>query len=94
MIGLGSVVRLAAMARLRFDRHANQYMLLYPERGLMLSPTAADVVTLCVEARSVKAIVESLIGRYGEPSRGAVTADVIELLRGLAERGLLDEVAS
>jgi coenzyme PQQ biosynthesis protein PqqD len=94
MIGLGSVVCLAPRARLRFDRHANKHLLLYPERGLVLSPTAADVVTMCVEARSVTAIVESLVERYGESSRGAITDDVLELLRGLAERGLVEEVAS
>ena len=45
MIDVASVVRLAPKVRLKFDRHAKGYMLLYPERGLALSPTAADVLT-------------------------------------------------
>ena len=35
---------LAPKARLRFDRKSSRYMLLYPERGLVLNPTAADVL--------------------------------------------------
>jgi coenzyme PQQ biosynthesis protein PqqD len=94
MIAPFSIVRIAPRARLRFDRHANKHMLLYPERGLVLSPTAADILTLCVEPRSVDAIIESLVEKYGEPSRATIAGDVVEVLRGLAERGLVEEVAS
>jgi coenzyme PQQ biosynthesis protein PqqD len=94
MMDLGSIVRLAPRARLRFDRHAARQMLLYPERGLLLNVTASDIVTLCVEPRSVGAIVESLVEKYGEPNRAAIAADVLEVLRGLADRGLVEEVAS
>jgi coenzyme PQQ biosynthesis protein PqqD len=94
MIGVASVVRLAPKARLRFDEHAQQHMLLYPERGILLSPTAADVVTLCTEARSVTAIVENMVTKYGEESRASITEDVLELLRHLADRGLVREIAS
>jgi hypothetical protein len=37
--------RLAPRARLRFDRHAGQWLLLYPERGLALNASAAAIVT-------------------------------------------------
>lgn len=89
---VGSVVRLSPKARLRFDRHANQYVLLYPERGLLLSATAADVVTLCAEERPVSAIIERMVEKYGEPNRAAIARDVLELLQSLADRGLLREV--
>ena len=94
MIDVASVVRLAPKVRLKFDRHAKGYMLLYPERGLALSPTAADVLTLCTEARPVSAIVEQIVSKYGEPNRGAITQDVLTLLRDMADRGLLREVVS
>jgi len=94
MIDEASVVRLAPKVRLKFDRHAKSYMLLYPERGLALSPTAADVLTLCTEARLVSAIVEQIVSKYGEPNRGAITQDVLTLLRDMADRGLLREVVS
>ena len=35
--------RLAGKARLRFDRRSARHLLLYPERGLVLSPTAAEI---------------------------------------------------
>jgi coenzyme PQQ biosynthesis protein PqqD len=94
MIDVASVVRLAPKVRLKFDRHAQGYMLLYPERGLALSATAADVLTLCTEPRQVAAIVEQIVSKYGEPNRGAITEDVLKLLRDMADKGLLREVAS
>ncbi len=92
MIGMESVVRLAPKARLRFDRHAQKYMILYPERGLVLSPSAADIVTLCVEAKRVSAIVDSLVDKYGGAEREVIARDVVEVLQGLADRGLVAEV--
>jgi len=93
MIGARSVVRLAPKARLRFDRHAQKHMILYPERGLVLSATAADVVTLCVEPRGVDAIVETLCAKYENGGdREAIQRDVIELLQGLLDRGLVEVV--
>ena len=92
MIDVASVVRLAPMARLRFDRLRQQHMLLYPERGLVLSASAADIVALLAETRAVSAIVEQLVAKYGEPNRAAVARDVLELLRDLADRGLVAEV--
>ena len=59
----------------------------------MLSASAADIVTLCTEARPVSAIVEHLVAKYGESSRAAIVADVLDLLRSLADRGLVREVA-
>jgi coenzyme PQQ biosynthesis protein PqqD len=92
MIGMGSVVRLAPHARLRFDRHSQKHMLLYPEHGIVLSATAADALALCVEARPVLAIVESLADKYGKTEKEAIVRDVVELLQGLADRGLVREV--
>ena len=52
-ISLESRPRLAAKVRLRYDRKAERYMLLYPEKGLVLNPTAADVAQLCEDRKSV-----------------------------------------
>ena len=92
MIDIGSVVRLSPKARLRFDRHSGKHMLLYPEHGIELSQTAADVLVLCTEARRVETIVDGLVEKYGPPSRDAIVRDVVELLQGLADRGLVGEV--
>jgi coenzyme PQQ biosynthesis protein PqqD len=92
MIDVASVVRLAPKARLRFDRLRQQHMLLYPERGLVLSASAADVIALLGESRAVSAIVQQLVDKYGEGKRTDIARDVLELLRDLADRGLVAEV--
>ncbi len=42
MITAESRPTLAAKARLRWDRQAERYMLLYPERGLVLNPEGSE----------------------------------------------------
>jgi pyrroloquinoline quinone biosynthesis protein D len=65
-------------------------MLLYPERGLVLNATAADVLQLCTGERSVQNIVEELAERYGQEAL-AVEREVMSFLRAMAERGLVCE---
>ena len=88
MISAESRPRLAAKARLRFDRKASRYMLLYPERGLVLNTTAADVLQLCTGERTVESIVEELAQRYGHEAP-AVEREVMSFLTAMAERGLV-----
>jgi coenzyme PQQ biosynthesis protein PqqD len=64
-ISLESRPRLAAKVRLRYDRKAERYMLLYPEKGLVLNPTAADVAQLCTGEHTVGAIIAQLAAIYG-----------------------------
>ena len=82
--------RLAAKARLRFDRKAERFMLLYPERGLALNPTAADILKLCTGQLTVGGIVEQLVERYTQP-REAVEREVLAFLRTMADRGLVQD---
>ena len=79
---------LAPKVRLRWDRRAEQYMLLYPERGLVLNATGADIVRLCTGEHTVDGIVAQLAGKYArEPE--AVAREVHTFLTRLAERGLI-----
>jgi coenzyme PQQ biosynthesis protein PqqD len=71
--------RLARKARLREDRIAGQTLLLYPEHGLVLNPSAAAIVRLC-DGRSVRDIASEL---------SAPLDDVLELLDALSDRGLV-----
>jgi coenzyme PQQ biosynthesis protein PqqD len=80
---------LASKARLRWDRQASRYMLLYPERGLVLNPTAADVVQLCTGELSVGAIVDRLAAKYAPQPRESVEAEILGFLGQMAERGLI-----
>jgi coenzyme PQQ biosynthesis protein PqqD len=80
--------RLAAKARLRFDRKSSRYMLLYPERGLVLNPTAADVLQRCTGDRTVDSIVEELALKYGHQTPD-VEQEVKGFLQKMADRGLV-----
>ena len=83
--------RLAARARLRFDRHAAQWLLLYPERGLVLNAQAAAIAQLLTGEHSVDAIVTRLLATFPTASRDAIERDVLEFLDVLATRRLVDD---
>ena len=91
MISAGTRPRLATKARLRWDRKAERWMLLYPERGLVLNPTAADVVQLCTGEHTVDTIVERLAEKYATQPREALEQEVLTFLGRLAERGLVSD---
>jgi len=88
VIELDTRVRLARKVRLRRDPRSSKMMLLYPERGLELGDTAADVAALC-DGRTAAAIVDELAARYTGVAREPIERDVLSFLRTLAERGLL-----
>ena len=81
--------RLAAKARIRFDRVSERYLLLYPERGLQLNPTAAEIVRLCTGEHTVAEILERLAGKYPGQPRAAIEREMGEFLAALVERGLV-----
>lgn len=89
MIPVQSRPRLASKARLRFDRKSGRYMLLYPERGLVLNPTGADIVQLCTGEHTVGAIVERLAQKYAPQPREVIEREVMEFLTTLSDRGLV-----
>jgi coenzyme PQQ biosynthesis protein PqqD len=81
--------RLASKARLRFDRQTERYLLLYPEKGLELNPTAAEVVRLCTGERTLAEIVASLADKYPTQPRADIERDTLTLLAALGDRGLI-----
>jgi len=89
-LDLQSRPRLAAKARLRFDRKSDRYMLIYPERGLLLSPSATAIVRQCTGDRTVREIVEAIADSHAGSSRETVERDVLAFLATLKDRGLLD----
>ena len=88
MIALDARPRLASKARLRFDRKTERHMLLYPERGLVLNPTAADVVQLCTGEHTVTEIVDRLAGKYASP-RDTLEREVVSFLGEMSARALV-----
>ncbi|HEY6176730.1 MAG TPA: PqqD family peptide modification chaperone [Kofleriaceae bacterium] len=71
--------QIARKARLRTDRVSGETLLLYPEHGLVLSPSAAAILRLC-DGRSVRDIAAEL---------AAPLDDVLEFLTTLSDRGLV-----
>jgi coenzyme PQQ biosynthesis protein PqqD len=66
-----------------------QHVLLYPERGLELSDTAAEIAQLCTGELSAAAIVERLHARHDNEPRARIEAEVLTFLAELEARGLL-----
>lgn len=80
---------LAPMARLRWDKKDGRYLLLSPERGLLLNDTATLVVKLCDGTRTVAAVVGECVRTYGGASAERIEAEVHALLSQLRARGLV-----
>jgi pyrroloquinoline quinone biosynthesis protein D len=79
---------LARGVRLRRDDVRGVFMLVGPERGIVLSDTAAAVVELCDGSRDGAAIAAALAARY-EGAPPAIERDVEDLLRALTQRWFL-----
>ena len=89
VISADSRPRLAEKARLRFDRKARQYLLLFPEKGLALNPTAAEILKLCTGEHTVEGIIERLLQTYETQRRDAVEREVLAFLATMVDRGLV-----
>lgn len=82
--------RLASKAKLRLDRRTGRTMLLYPEKGLVLSPTATEILKLCTGEWTVAGIVAALAARYTDQPAVVIEREVVEFLGAMAARGLVD----
>ena len=82
--------KLAAKARLRFDRHAQRFLLLYPERGLLLNGAAADILHSCTGGVTIESIVGMLSSRDPATPRELIASQVLHFLSGLQSRGLIE----
>ena len=92
MIGPNSRPRLSRKARLRVDPRSGKHMLLYPERGLELTESAARIAKLCGEGLTVAAIVDRLASAHADADHQRIEDEVMTFLRALDERGLLVEI--
>jgi coenzyme PQQ biosynthesis protein PqqD len=93
MIPAGMRPRLADKARLRQDRKTGRTMLLYPERGLELSGTAAEILRLCTGEHTVEAIVERLAAQYRSQPREVIAREVCVFLESMLDRALVRDGA-
>ncbi|HEX3769812.1 MAG TPA: pyrroloquinoline quinone biosynthesis protein PqqE [Polyangiaceae bacterium] len=84
--------RLRRGVRVRPDPRDGAPILLSPERGLRLSPTAAATVALLDGAASIEAVVGKLAAAYPTADRARIDGDVRALLQDLRARGLVEGV--
>ena len=81
---------LSGRTRIKYDRFSTRFLLLAPERGLILNRTAHEVVELCASGkRSVGQVIDELHERYPEVDMEKLGREVCELLDALERRALL-----
>ena len=93
MTALEVTPRLSNKARLRWDSREQKYLLLYPERGLLLNQAAHAVVELCDGRHDLEQITNLLAARFGIRERARVRREVSALLERLEKLGVLEIVS-
>jgi pyrroloquinoline quinone biosynthesis protein D len=81
--------RLPHGVRLVHNEAQGGWVLLAPERVFKADAIAAEVLKRCTGTATFAAIVDDLVVTYGAP-RERILADVTALLRGLADKKLLE----
>jgi len=81
--------RLPRGVRLMHNEAQGGWVLLAPERVFKADAIAAEVVKRCTGEATFAAIVDELAQTYAAP-RERILADVTALLRGLADKRLLE----
>lgn len=81
---------LARHAKLKFDDARRVWVILVPEKVLAPDEIAVEVLQLCDGVRNVDQIVGVLAEKY-TADRAVIGADVIAMLKDLAEKGFLAE---
>ncbi|MCV9937186.1 pyrroloquinoline quinone biosynthesis peptide chaperone PqqD [Boseaceae bacterium BT-24-1] len=75
--------------RLRFDETRRQWFLLGPERVFEPDEIALEILQRIDGVRSIEAIAQELATTF-EADRDEIAADVLALLRGLADQRMVD----
>jgi coenzyme PQQ biosynthesis protein PqqD len=75
---------------MQWDEPESRWMLIYPERGLALNETAAEVVKLCDGSRSVDDIIAAIAGVGARASVADIDRDVRQFIARLVEKNLIE----
>jgi coenzyme PQQ biosynthesis protein PqqD len=88
LLELSQKPKLAPKAKLRLDAKTGKYILLYPEKGLLLNATGAAILKLCTGDHTLSQIITRLASEFqSEPA--ALEPEVLTFVQGLLDRGLL-----
>ncbi len=88
-IAPGAKPRLPRGVRLTHNEAQGGWVLLAPERIFKADAVAVEILKRCTGEATLDAIVDDLAGAFKAP-RERIHADVTTLLRGLAEKKLLE----
>jgi len=80
--------KLAPKTKLRLDPKTGKYILLYPEKGLLLNPTGAAILKQCTGEQSLSAIIGVLALEFQSDAQ-VLEPEVLGFVQGLLDRGLL-----
>ena len=92
-ISATTVPRLKPGIRMQFNEARQQWIVQAPERVLMPDEVAVAVLQRCDGTATVAAIAEALARQYEAPPE-VVTADIVELLQDLAEKGIIADAGA
>ena len=81
-------VALPPWVRLRFDRVRGRWVLLAPERVLFPCATSVMILERMGGGRRLAEVVDMLAEEFEAP-RATISADVRQMLQGLADQGFL-----
>jgi pyrroloquinoline quinone biosynthesis protein D len=87
----GTRPRLTRKVRLKLDPIEKQFVLLYPERGMKLSDSAAEILQRCDGERTVEKIASELASMTGAPL-AVVRQDVVTFVEQMRTRGIVELV--
>jgi pyrroloquinoline quinone biosynthesis protein D len=82
-------LRLAPGVMLRHDRTRNSWVLMAPERVLVLDEVALEVVRACTDGSGTVATGIDRLAQSFDAPRAEIEGDVLELLTDLRNRGFL-----
>ena len=82
-------VALPAWVRLHFDRVRDRWVLLAPERVLFPCATSVTILERLGEGRGARATWSTALADEFEAPRATISADVRQMLQGLADQGFL-----
>ncbi|MEO8902352.1 MAG: pyrroloquinoline quinone biosynthesis peptide chaperone PqqD [Polyangiaceae bacterium] len=80
--------KLAPKTKLRLDQKTGKYILLYPEKGLLLNPTGAAILKLCTGEQTLFRIIAALTLEF-QSDQAKVQAEVLAFVQTLLDRGLI-----
>jgi pyrroloquinoline quinone biosynthesis protein D len=84
------VPKLASSARLRWDHRADRFILLYPERGLLLNDAGYLALSLCNGHRDTSEVASILARRFETDDVDTVLATLNAFLRRLGKLGVVE----